>query len=882
MGFMGIDVREANDTLIFRASLKDSDGAKVTAGTTEIRIYELQADTTLHTYDWAADPGLYDFTGAPDDDEGTMTHQQQNSLNTGIWTVEVSNIDNFVPGNIYIVQVTNSNATPESQEREFQYGLQQGDMMGMAVGKVATDSTTTLVKLGTLLPTTSNRDGDGDIDALVGGTLIVATGARASEHRRITGFNATGSGNWEITLANALTGAPASGDWVYLDPTARLVDVASKIQVDNIGAASGGAVNFAPMQDNLSGAIIDSVTKVGTVASGTFASVGPGTSASHSINDAGNDIDWVYGFQVGESRTATSIIINADVDGGPDQVSVKVYDHVGDAWDTIGEIDDNDVLNIPIVAKHTGTGSELGKVYVRFDTDATTPANLEVWECLVAAVANQGGITNGSTVTLAATTTNTNLVGNNWTLAMGGQSISNSYIKGATVTGTGTGSSVTFEDCHFAAGASIPAGSYYRCGFAGTVGSPVTESGTGQYVFKHCFSEVAGSGTPYFNFAGAGGTVGVNNRAWTGGFHFTGDTNVTVSHEVLAGGGTTIVTGGGNAEVRGICRSLTITLTATETVQFVGMTGSVTLGDDGNSTGATVNLWGSASTVTNGTTGATVNDYTSNVKQISGSETAADNAEIVYATDFGTNYSLTTDKWQVESDMLAISGDSGAANNLESYCDGGANMQVDVKKISTSETAANNLELYCTGDTPIPANTTYWAGTATTLSSTTAKPQVDIYSLSDGSTAADYLQSAAEAYSTTRGLAGTALPAVAAGATGGLPTVDSSNAVKVQSGTGANQISLSSGQVTVGTVSDGAIGAAAVADIFSTTALTEAYAADAATGTPAQLLYEILQSLTEFAIADTTITVKKRDGSTTAATFTIDSATAPTSRTRAT
>lgn len=42
-----------------------------------------------------------------------------------------------------------------------------------------------------------------------------------------------------------------------------------------------------------------------------------------------------------------------------------------------------------------------------------------------------------------------------------------------------------------------------------------------------------------------------------------------------------------------------------------------------------------------------------------------------------------------------------------------------------------------------------------------------------------------------------ALPNAAAAATGGLPTVDSSNAVKVQSGTGANQISLSSGLVTL-------------------------------------------------------------------------------------
>lgn len=74
------------------------------------------------------------------------------------------------------------------------------------------------------------------------------------------------------------------------------------------------------------------------------------------------------------------------------------------------------------------------------------------------------------------------------------------------------------------------------------------------------------------------------------------------------------------------------------------------------------------------------------------------------------------------------------------------------------------------------------------------------------------------------------------------------------------------------------------AEIFAavvTTALTESYAADGAAPTLAQALFLIQQRLTEFAISGTTITTKKLDGSTTAATFTLDSATAPTSSTRA-
>lgn len=72
-----------------------------------------------------------------------------------------------------------------------------------------------------------------------------------------------------------------------------------------------------------------------------------------------------------------------------------------------------------------------------------------------------------------------------------------------------------------------------------------------------------------------------------------------------------------------------------------------------------------------------------------------------------------------------------------------------------------------------------------------------------------------------------------------------------------------------------------VADIL-TTAMTESYAADGVAPTLTQALFLIQQMLTEFAISSTTLTAKKLDGSTTAATFTLDDDTNPTSITRAT
>ncbi len=73
----------------------------------------------------------------------------------------------------------------------------------------------------------------------------------------------------------------------------------------------------------------------------------------------------------------------------------------------------------------------------------------------------------------------------------------------------------------------------------------------------------------------------------------------------------------------------------------------------------------------------------------------------------------------------------------------------------------------------------------------------------------------------------------------------------------------------------------AVSNIL-TTQMTEAYAADGAAPTLAQALMMIQQILGDFAISGTTLTVNKVDGATAAATFTLDSASTPTSLTRTT
>ena len=72
-----------------------------------------------------------------------------------------------------------------------------------------------------------------------------------------------------------------------------------------------------------------------------------------------------------------------------------------------------------------------------------------------------------------------------------------------------------------------------------------------------------------------------------------------------------------------------------------------------------------------------------------------------------------------------------------------------------------------------------------------------------------------------------------------------------------------------------------IAAAVLTVAQSESYRADGATGTVVQMLYEILAHHGESSISGTTKTTKRIDGTTTAATYTLNDATTPTSITRA-
>ncbi len=96
---------------------------------------------------------------------------------------------------------------------------------------------------------------------------------------------------------------------------------------------------------------------------------------------------------------------------------------------------------------------------------------------------------------------------------------------------------------------------------------------------------------------------------------------------------------------------------------------------------------------------------------------------------------------------------------------------------------------------------------------------------------------------------------------------------------------LDAAQTDLDTITDTGVTAvalttAAIADVWSTDDLTEAYAADGDPATPAELLHMIYSALAQFVVVGTDISCKKLNGSTESMEFTTDDADEPTQRLR--
>lgn len=184
-GFKGVDVRQTGGELVVRSLLQTSAGALVTTGTTTLKLYEVQSDGTIKTYDFSTNTFV---TTTVTTLTASMTYQKANNgaADTGLWTYSLGTLTGFTIGAIYLIHVNNSGASPTDQIREIQWGGDQGDLAVVSTGTGAADlicapdwgriqAATTTVNLsgttvGTLTTYTGNTPQTGDSYARIGAT----------------------------------------------------------------------------------------------------------------------------------------------------------------------------------------------------------------------------------------------------------------------------------------------------------------------------------------------------------------------------------------------------------------------------------------------------------------------------------------------------------------------------------------------------------------------------------------------------------------------------------------------------------------------------------------------------------------------------------------
>ncbi len=290
----------------------------------------------------------------------------------------------------------------------------------------------------------------------------------------------------------------------------------TQLQVGALGSISGG------FSQPLSGATITTGTQTLTYTAteeedGVLHEVAP---------DAGNTA-FYYEMDVGQSSTIISVEWLGRINSNGDTVTVEYYDWVSVGYKTVRILSgSNSSALIPetfvFPVNATGTGANIGLGRLRFSSSTST--NIVTDRARVMFAERASGITNGSTVTLAASAVNKNFIGNNWILAAGGQDASSAYFEGASVSGTCTSPSgdVHFNRCTMN---TVTLGACHLSESA--IADTITAGIAGNYMLSDCFSEIAGGGSPVFDFAAVGATT-LHMRRYSGGIELknmaTGDT----------------------------------------------------------------------------------------------------------------------------------------------------------------------------------------------------------------------------------------------------------------------------------------------------------------------------------------------------------------------
>jgi len=403
-------------------------------------------------------------------------------------------------------------------------------------------------------------------------------------------------------------------------------------QVSQIGSGGGSSANEFAL-DAPNGFVITTGTGEVNDEDATQAEDG----VLHQIDDNGGTLDVYYLFDITSAFAPANIVHNGRMNGNTDDVTVYVNTNTqaSPTWVARGSILGSSLtVNTErawaLSASDVMVGADAGKVAVRFYGTGLSSATLSTDQIYVQknSIASQVGYANGAiwidtvngtpgTVTYVNGTADNpvdsyadaetlesalglvrfqivggssltidgntydidshSFFGENWTLVgQNNLSMSDAYIQGAAISGTFSGSTVANLDVCQIGAATLPPFTAKNCGFGVSSGT-LTAASDGEYIFDNCYSQVPGSGTPALVFTSLGASTGINNRGWLGGANYTLDSNCTVSHEVLAGGGQTFTTGGADVELRGLCRDVTFVLSGAGTIQTICTTGKYTI-----------------------------------------------------------------------------------------------------------------------------------------------------------------------------------------------------------------------------------------------------------------------------------------------------------------
>ncbi len=435
-----------------------------------------------------------------------------------------------------------------------------------AIFTIATTDKVYILAENALKATLANRQlnvaADGDIGGNVDGSVASLVGHTVQSGDGYLGATA------HANLVNQYDTTGLTGDTFP----------ATQQQLSNI--ALTGATVSTPAKDAPNGFVITSGENEANDEDSTHA-LDDVTHDLEAINDGGTEkIEAYYEFNIGGDGITTGITAHHYLDkggGAAKNLTVWAYNWGGTAWDQIGTLTSGTSLETDtytLFTAHVGAGANVGLVRIRYLTgsvsltatskllvdqifveyaivnrtvgyaagaiwvdtnasntntesfvDGTADNPVSTWAAALT-LSGQLNITrfhiaNGSAITLTGNSDNYWIVGQGYTLALGGQSIASAFIFGGTVTGTGTGGSTVFEDTPI--GDVTLAPSIMRRAF---LSGTITNSGAGDWFINHSMSRIAGTSTPVFDFGTSVGDTNLNMRGYSGGIQLEsmGDT----------------------------------------------------------------------------------------------------------------------------------------------------------------------------------------------------------------------------------------------------------------------------------------------------------------------------------------------------------------------